>query len=139
MHSWRRWRNNLYEKHDDEPAEEHHQAYLGEASPAHGQTIGAKGAGMTPKKLLDALAANAHARASVFGPDDSSVVYLLEMRKGVLELIQANEELARALGDCLSTYRHDDKETVVTAERQEAWAEVLAKHGPKPGGPMQPL
>jgi hypothetical protein len=87
---------------------------------------------MTPQEVLDTLAANANMRASIFGPDDSSVVAVLEMRKAILELMQANEELARALGDCLSTYRHDDKTTLVTAERQEAWADVLAKHGPKP-------
>lgn len=90
---------------------------------------------MTPQQLLDLLRDNAHARASVFGPDDSSVVAALEMRKCVLELIQSRDELVRALGDALSTFRHDDRETVVTAERQEAWAEVLKKHSP----PMQPL
>jgi dipeptidase len=84
---------------------------------------------MTPTKLLDVLRDNAHSRACVFGENDSSVVVMLEMRKCVLELIQAREELARALGDALSTYRHDDKETLVTAERQEAWAEVLKRCG----------
>lgn len=83
---------------------------------------------MTPPQLLDLLRDNAAARAHAFGPDDSSVVLCLEMRKCVLTLTQSNEELARALGDALSTFRHDDKETVVTAERQEAWAEVLKTH-----------
>lgn len=86
---------------------------------------------MTPQQLLDLLRDNAHARASAFGPDDSSVVTALEMRKCVLELVQANTELARALGDALSTFRHDDKETVITAERQETWAAVLKQHGPQ--------
>ena len=90
---------------------------------------------MTPQQLLDLLRDNAHARASAFGPNDSSVVTALEMRKCVLGLMQDREELARALGDALSTFRHDDKETVITAERQETWAEVLKRCGP----PMQPL
>ena len=85
---------------------------------------------MTAPELLDTLAANAHARASIFGPDDSSVVAVLEMRKTVLVLIHAKEELARALSDAISTYRHDDKTTLVTAERQEAWAYALKMHGP---------
>jgi hypothetical protein len=83
---------------------------------------------MTPQALLDCLAANAHARASVFGSDDSSVVNVLVMRRTVLDLIQSNAELSRALGDAISTYRHDDKETLVTAERQEAWIAALKMH-----------
>lgn len=35
------------------------------------------------------------------------------------------EELERALRDCLSTYRTDELEVIVTAERQEAWLAAL--------------
>ena len=84
---------------------------------------------MTPQavldKLLDALRDTAYHRACAFGPNDSRVVTALEMRKTVLVLIQSNAELSRALGDAISTYRHDDKETLVTAERQEAWIAAL--------------
>lgn len=83
---------------------------------------------MSPQLLLDYLRDSAAARAHVFGPDDPSVVTCLEMSKCVQLLLASNEELARALSDALSTFRHDDKETVVTAERQEAWAEVLKTH-----------
>lgn len=37
------------------------------------------------------------------------------------------EVLERALRDCLSTYRTDTVEVLVTAERQEAW--LAALHG----------
>ena len=83
---------------------------------------------MTPQQLLDLLRDNAAARAHACGPDDSSVIICLEMRKCVLTLAQSNEELARALSDALSTYRHDDTSVLVTAERQEAWEHVLKTH-----------
>ena len=35
------------------------------------------------------------------------------------------EVLERALRDCLSTYRTDELEVIVTAERQEAWIAAL--------------
>ena len=35
------------------------------------------------------------------------------------------EVLERALRDCLSTYRTDEIEVIVTAERQEAWIAAL--------------
>ena len=35
------------------------------------------------------------------------------------------EVLERALRDCLSTYRTDELEVIVTAERQEAWLAAL--------------
>lgn len=35
------------------------------------------------------------------------------------------EVLERALRDCLSTYRSDTLEVLVTAERQEAWLAAL--------------
>ena len=35
------------------------------------------------------------------------------------------EELERALRDCLSTYRSDTLEVIVTEERQEAWLAAL--------------
>ena len=35
------------------------------------------------------------------------------------------EELERALRDCLSTYRTDTLEVIVTEERQEAWLAAL--------------
>ena len=35
------------------------------------------------------------------------------------------EELERALRDCISTYRSDTVEVIVTAERQEAWLAAL--------------
>lgn len=85
---------------------------------------------MTPIEVLNCLAGTAHARASLFGDDDSSVVTILEMRKSVQLLIQSNAELSRALGDAISTYRHDDNTTLVTAERQEAWIAALKIHGP---------
>ena len=35
------------------------------------------------------------------------------------------EELEHALRDCLSTYRTDSVEVIVTEERQEAWVAAL--------------
>ena len=35
------------------------------------------------------------------------------------------EVLERALRDCLSTYRTDELEVIVTAERQDAWIAAL--------------
>jgi phage host-nuclease inhibitor protein Gam len=37
------------------------------------------------------------------------------------------ESLQRALEDAISTYREDDKEVLVTAERIEAWKHALAE------------
>ena len=48
----------------------------------------------------------------------------------ITRLIAAEKDadrLAVALGDCLSTVRHDDKTTVITGDRQEMWASVLAQ------------
>lgn len=39
------------------------------------------------------------------------------------------QALTTALRDCLSTFRFDDKSTVITADRQEMWQHVLATHG----------
>jgi hypothetical protein len=36
-----------------------------------------------------------------------------------------NVRLTTALRDCLSTFREDDKTTIITAERQEAWRDAL--------------
>lgn len=38
-------------------------------------------------------------------------------------------ELSCALRDCLSTFREDDKTTVITGDRQEMWRHVLDTHG----------
>jgi len=38
--------------------------------------------------------------------------------------------LATALADCISTFRSDDKTTIITAERQEAWRAALLSYKP---------
>ncbi len=51
--------------------------------------------------------------------------YLQNRRNRELR-INANE-VAAALSDCLSTFRYDKKEVLVTEERQEAWKSVLER------------
>lgn len=87
---------------------------------------------MTPTQALDILRDTALARARAFGPDDSSVVTTLEMRKCVQALMQAQDALATALRDALATFRTDGRETLITAERQEAWHAALDRHQPAP-------
>ena len=40
------------------------------------------------------------------------------------------EKMATALADCISTFRSDDKTTIITAERQEAWRAALLSYKP---------
>jgi len=54
-----------------------------------------------------------------------------EWRHEADRLRENNERLAVALRDALSTFRHDDKTTLVTAERQEAWQTTLRMYSPK--------
>jgi elongation factor P hydroxylase len=42
-----------------------------------------------------------------------------------------NTQLTTALKDAISTFREDDKTTLVSAERQEAWIAALDHHEPK--------
>lgn len=53
-----------------------------------------------------------------------------EWRHEADRLRENNERLAVALRDALSTFRHDDKTTLVTAERQEAWQTTLRMYSP---------
>lgn len=39
-----------------------------------------------------------------------------------------SHELAKALRDALSTFRDDDKTTIITGERKEAWSAALANY-----------
>jgi hypothetical protein len=41
------------------------------------------------------------------------------------ELERNADAIATALGDALSTFRDDDKTTIITVERQEAWKAAL--------------
>jgi len=50
---------------------------------------------------------------------------LLALHAIVVAQAERIEVLERALRDCLSTYRSDTVEVIVTAERQEAWIAAL--------------
>lgn len=46
-----------------------------------------------------------------------------------IRLEQRVLELSRALRDCLSTFRDNERTTVITGDRQEMWKHVLERHG----------
>lgn len=60
-------------------------------------------------------------------PDGVANAAIAEGADRLRELDARVESLKMALGDVLSTFRDDDKTTVITTERQEAWKSVL--HG----------
>lgn len=83
---------------------------------------------MNAYKVIENLKATAETRTSLFGPQDSSVKLALEMAEAVESLTDHAERLGLALEDAISTYREDDKTVLVTAERQEAWIDVLGEY-----------
>lgn len=66
---------------------------------------------MTPAEALDRL-------REMEGENDR-LEALIKMRDNRIL------ELRRALGDAIATYNPNRKETIVTAERQEAWINAL--------------
>lgn len=61
--------------------------------------------------------------------EPQNAAHMAEWAEGVKRQQQRIDALSTALRDALSTFRDDDKTTIVTAERQEAWAETLKEHG----------
>jgi hypothetical protein len=56
---------------------------------------------------------------------EDPVMRAYHMRLLAERLELAASTLATALGDALSTFRDDDKTTIITVERQEAWKAAL--------------
>lgn len=53
---------------------------------------------------------------------------LYDAERALAEERALADSVATALRDALSTFRDDDKTTLITAGRKEAWAQVLAEY-----------
>lgn len=55
----------------------------------------------------------------------AAAIYPITPTKDTPELERENTKLRLALADAISTFREDDKTTIVSEERQEAWIAAL--------------
>ncbi len=80
------------------------------------------------KKLLDQILTDENYVGGVcflVARNDASLLREAQLRADLAALRAKLATLLTAAEDMLSTYRHDDKTVVVTAERQEAWQQAV--------------